>query len=230
MRATTLFVSILLLPTSLSAGGKWLTENIQQQYEIQFSASQGVTPLWLNANRYGLSSLNDCNGYARVTLERETRGISPYRTLDSYRYRPNQEDSQEKYIYNKGLKVGYGLDLVAPIGYKDPNHTTHFIIQQAYLDIQLGHGQLTIGSRQQPMELRNNRLASGAQTFGINARPVPQVRLGLHDFWSLPYTRGWVSIKGHISYGLMTDGQWQKDFTAHQSKWTEQVLYHEKAG
>ena len=80
------------------------------------------------------------------------------------------------------------------------------------------------------MELKNNRLSSGAQTLGINARPVPQVRLSLPEYWRLPIANGWLHLKGHIALGRFTDDQWMKTFTKQQSKYTEKVLYNSKAG
>ena len=66
--------------------------------------------------------------------------------------------------------------------------------------------------------------------MGINARPVPQARLALPDYWVVPGTKGWISVKGHIAYGKTTDEGWQKDFTMQKSRFTEDVLYHSKAG
>ena len=46
----------------------------QKKGEFEYSAethgsfSHGKTPLWLNANKYGLSSLDETNGYIRGTL------------------------------------------------------------------------------------------------------------------------------------------------------------------
>ena len=80
------------------------------------------------------------------------------------------------------------------------------------------------------MELKNNELSSGSQTLGINARPVPQVRLALSDYWTLPFANGWLHLKGHIAYGMMTDQNWQHNFTAKQSKYTDRALFHSKAG
>ena len=42
------------------------TAQIELRTEAQLSASDGTTPLWLNANKYGLSSLDKTNGYARI--------------------------------------------------------------------------------------------------------------------------------------------------------------------
>jgi hypothetical protein len=87
-----------------------------------------------------------------------------------------------------------------------------------------------VGAKEQPMELKNQELSTGSQTLGINARPVPQVRLALPDYWAIPGTRKWLSLKGHIAYGMYTDDNWQKDFTSEKHRYTEHALYHSKAG
>ena len=177
-------------------------KGLEYKVEMQGSLSKGKTPLWLNANKYGLSSLETANGYLRGGIER-----------------PLSTDEGQKF----GL--GYGLDVVVPI-----NYTSKAVIQQAYVEGRWWHGTLTIGAKEQPMELKNNELSSGSQTLGINARPIPQVRLALPDYWTLPFANGWLHLKGHVAYGMMTDQNWQHDFTAKQSKYTDRALFHSKAG
>ena len=179
-----------------------LADGLGYKVETQASVSKGKTPLWLNANKYGLSSLDKTNGYVRAAVER-----------------PLSTDSMRRWA------VGYGLDLVAPLHY-----TSNVVVQQAYAEARWLHGTLTIGSKQQPMALKNSRLSSGSQTLGINARPVPQVRLALPEYWTLPFGGHWLHLKGHVAYGMMTDGSWQEDFTARKSKYSGHVLYHSKAG
>ena len=176
--------------------------NIQYKVEMQGSFSGNKTPLWLNANRYGLSSLEKVNGYIRGTLER-----------------PLSTDDGRKW----GL--GYGVDVAFPV-----NYTSNVVIQQAYVEGRWWHGSLTIGAKEQPMELKNMSLSTGAQTLGINARPVPQVRIALPEYWTLPFANGWLHLKGHIAYGMMTDDSWQHGFTNKNSKYSDKVLYHSKAG
>lgn len=185
-----------------ASGGIKPFEGLHYGVELQSSASKGKTPLWLNANRYGLSSLDRFNGYLRADV-----------------YRPLQTDSVRKW----GL--GYALDVAVPY-----NFTSNFVVQQAYVEGRWLHGVLSVGSKEYPMELKNNALSSGSQTLGINARPVPQVRLALPEYWKVPLTRGWLSLKGHVAYGMMTDDSWQHDFTAKKSKYSDHVLYHSKAG
>lgn len=178
--------------------GKGLTYST----EVQVSAASNKTPLWLNANKYGLSSLEKGNGYMRAAVER-----------------PLQADSARRWA------IGYAVDIAVPAGY-----TSDFIVQQAFVEARWLHGTLGIGSKEYPMELKNQRLSSGSQTLGINARPVPQVRIALPEYWQLPFAKGWLHVKGHIAYGIMTDDSWQHEFTGKRSKYADDVLYHSKAG
>lgn len=177
--------------------------DINAYAEAQTTVGNGRNPLWLNANKYGLSSLDSDNGYLRMAVERDVAADSCRR-----------------------WGVGYGLDVAAAY-----NNTSTLIVQQAYFEGRYKLGTLTVGSKQQPMELRDNELSSGAQTLGINARPVPQVRLGLNDYWTIPILGRWFAFKGHLAFGMMTDGNWQESFAkGTPNKWNKKTRYHQKAG
>ena len=183
-------------------GAIHLVEGLAYQVEAQAAFAKGKTPLWLNANKYGLSSLDETNGYLRASAIRPLR-------IDSLRR----------------WGVGYGLDVAVPYHY-----TSNVVVQQAFAEMKWLHGALTVGSKEYPMEMKNQTLSSGAQTLGINARPIPQVRLAFHDYAPIPLTNGWVHLKGHIAYGMMTDENWQHDFTQKRHDYTDGLLYHSKAG
>ena len=194
--------SLLLMLITIPAWSQTLSEGLEQSYELQMSVSKNHTPLWLNANRYGLSSLRSTNGYVRGRVER-----------------PLGVDA------DKVWGMGYGLDLAVPLHY-----TSHFVIQQCYAEVRYKHGVLTLGQKQQPMELKDMELSSGSQTFGINARPIPGFRLSFPDYWNIPGLGGWLAIKGHFSYGRMTDGRFEEDWTEGEKHYAEHVRYHSKSG
>lgn len=198
--------SILLIMSShlaVCAQQRQLFDSLHYRAELQATLSSGDhMPLWLNANKYGLSSLKTTNGYLRGAIER-----------------PLSADGGRKW------GVGYGVDLAVAAGF-----TSTFVVQQAYVEGRWLKGVLTVGAKEQPMELKNQELSSGSQTLGINARPVPQVRLALPDYWTIPHTRNWLAVKGHIAYGMTTDDGWQKDFVAPHERYTQNTLYHSKAG
>lgn len=179
-----------------------LKNDVEYNVEMQASMANNKTPLWLNANKYGLSSLEKNNGYMRAAV-----------------IRPLQADSVRRWA------IGYCLDMAAAM-----NYTSDVVVQQAYVEARWLHGVLTVGAKEYPMELKNQKLSSGSQTLGINARPVPQVRLALPQYWQLPIGGGWLHLKGHVAYGMMTDDSWQHEFTGKQSKYADNLLYHSKAG
>ena len=179
-----------------------LDNNIGYKVEMQSSFSKDKTPLWLNANKHGLSSLKEFNGYVRGAV-----------------IRPLSTDSARRWA------IGYGVDVAVPV-----NYTSNVVVQQAFAEARWLHGVLSVGAKEYPMELKSQTLSSGSQTLGINARPVPQVRIALPEYWTIPWTKRWLHLKGHIAYGMMTDDGWQHDFTNKKQKYADHVLYHSKAG
>lgn len=178
-----------------------LDEGLGYRVQMQGSVSDNRTPLWLNANHNGLSSLEKTNGYLRAAIERNL-------STDSLRQ----------------WGVGYALDIAAAYHF-----TSKPIVQQAYVEGRWMKGVLTIGAKEWPMEMKNDQLSSGSQTLGINARPVPQVRVALNQWWNI-FGMRWLALKGHIAYGMLTDGNWEEDFTNAKTKYGKKVLYHSKAG
>ncbi|MBR1558022.1 MAG: hypothetical protein IJ647_09740, partial [Prevotella sp.] len=58
-------------PLAIYGQQRLLTDSLHYSVELQATLSSGDhTPLWLNANRYGLSSLKTENGYLRGSVSR----------------------------------------------------------------------------------------------------------------------------------------------------------------
>ena len=180
-----------------------LFDDVEYAVEMQATFSDGDhNPLWLNANKYGLSSVERNNGYLRAGV---------FRNLEA--------DS----LRNWG--IGYGADLAVA-----ENFTSRFIVQQAFVEGRYKKGVLTVGSKHQHLNMKNDELSSGSQTLGINARPFPQVRVDLPQYINIPGFKGWLGFRGHLAYGMQTDDNWQKSFTNKENKYTEHTLFHSKAG
>lgn len=200
MKFSKLFLSLTLLSILPLSSFAQFTKGMNYAVETGVNFSGGdYTPFWLVSNKQGLSSVTKNNGYLRAGI-----------------FRPLEEDKRFSYAF--------GLDLAGAY-----NFSSSFIIQQAYVDLKYAFLGLSIGSKERNGELRNQQLSSGALTFSGNARPVPQVRIGIPEYWSIPGTKGFLAIKGHVAYGMFTDDNWQVDFVKNHNKYTEHVLYHSKA-
>lgn len=181
-----------------------LLQDIEYKAEAvgTFSFNSRHTPLWLNSNKYGLGGVKESNGHIRAGV-----------------FRNYGNDSTRKW------KIGYGADLA--VAY---NYTGDFIVQQLYTDFGYKKLFLSVGAKERHANLKNDELSSGSQTFGINARPIPEVRIELPEYISISNKCKWFALRGHIGYGITTDGNWQKSFSSKGNRYTKKVLYHSKSG
>lgn len=174
-------------------------DSLYYRVEGEVSFSGGKhTPFWLVNNRQGLSSIKKNNGYLRGGI-----------------FRPVDE--------NKRFSWGAGADIAGAY-----NFTSSFIIQQLYGEVKYRSLRLLAGSKEIQGEFNNPKLSSGNLLYSGNARPIPQIRLGMPRYTIVPWTKNWLSVKGYIAYGMFTDDNWQKDFISPGAKHTKHVLYHSK--
>ena len=198
-------LNVFLLFSILSAGlVKAQPDTSSLTYRLELGATGGngtYAPLWLTANRYGLSSTNPNSGYLRA-------GIA----------------------YNKqfshGWRIEAGLDMAGGI-----HHTPPVSIHQIYTDFSCKMLTLSVGSKERPgfPLAKNTALSSGMMVEGPNTQPVPQVRGEIKEYLNVPGTKGWFAFKGHIAYGSFPENGWQKDFVRPGQYYVKNVLYHSKS-
>lgn len=198
------FCVLLFVMNEGSAQVDRLAEDVEYGISATGIAGSGDdAPFWFVSNRYGLIDNQDNQGVVRARIQRDVKA-----------------DSLRKW------RIGYGLDLAVPI-----NQESKFILQQAYADFQYKAMRLSVGQKERPLELKNQALSSGGQVTGINARPIPQIRIELPEFWTIPRTGDWLAVKAHIAYGAYTDNRWQRKFNnSTNNLYTANSRFHSKAG
>ena len=197
----------LILPVLLFALPAQAQKNewgkIKYELQTEVVASKGKhAPFWLASNRHGLSSLKNNN--ANITA-----GI--FRDFDNKR----------------GFTWAYGAEIAGAW-----NHSSPFYIQQLYADVKYNCWELSIGSKERYSENKHKTLSGGGLTFSPNARPIPQVRFGINEYTPVNWLfKGWIEVKGHISYGRQTDDNFQQSHMKNapeKSRYIKNVLFHEK--
>ncbi len=194
---------MLLVPLGASSQAKRLIEDVQYGVSLRGTGSSGDNaPFWFTNNRYGLGAVRNNTFLARTYIKRDAEA-------DSLR----------------NWRIGYGADVAAGYG-----NQSEFCIQQAYVDFQWKMLRLSLGQKQRASELKREELSTGGMTLGINARPLPQVRLEMPDFWDIPGTKGWLGFKAHIAYGWYTDNRWQRNWNAGGPElYTQNSMFHSKS-
>lgn len=156
------------------------------------------TPFWMMNNTSGVTSDKNNSGYLRLGL-----------------FKNVAED--KKFSYSFGLEVVGAYRNEAPI-----------YLQQAYFDAKLKNWSIFAGAREEKTMLWDEELSSGGMINSGNSRPIPQIYIGLPQFTEIPGLKGWLSVRGGISYGWYVDYLYQKDFKADGMQYTKNLLYHRK--
>lgn len=172
------------------------------RYKIEATgtiAGEKTPPTWHLSNRQGLSGDVARFGYLRTALE----------------------GTQE---LGGDFGLDWGVDVVA-----GKNLTSTLFVQQAFADISWKMLALSAGQKERWGELKNHRLSSGGLVESGNARPIPQIRIEIPEYYDFFGTNGWFKLRGHLAYGWFTDGEWQKDWVAQDMARTVGVRYHSKA-
>lgn len=178
-----------------------LGKDITYAVELHGETSDGdVAPFWFTSNKYGVSSIDPSSGYIRGTIKRSI-----------------EADSTRKWA------IGYAADFAIA-----RNHV-YEDIQQLYGEVQYMGLRLLVGAKELPMEFANPELSTGDMVMSTNSHPIPQIRLEIPDYWSVPGTNGWLGVKAHIAYGWFTDNSWRKSFVKPTNSYTQNSHYHSKA-
>lgn len=112
-----------------------------------------------------------------------------------------------EHTLSKDFTLFGAVDAIASV------HADHKLyLQQCYanLDYQKKFF-LEIGSREEKPVLRNDLLSSGSFVKGTNAKPIPQIHFGTNDFWTIPYTKGWMQMNFDFGYGKFLDSDYHED-------------------
>ena len=192
----------LFICISLLIAGAVSAQTITNRNEFVVAGGSGdYAPFWHFSNRNGVNSYKPHSSFLRVAAE----GEHPF--------------SKHNLSLDWGVDVVSGYNLDAPV-----------FIQQAYLDASWKKLTLSIGQKERHCIMKNTRLSTGGLFESGNARPVPQVRLEVPEFWEVGGPGSWFSLRGHLAYGWFTDGAWQEGFVAEGAQRTSGVLYHSKSG
>ncbi len=130
-------------------------------------------------------------------------------------------------LLGKDWKLSGTVDMIASV---HADHKTY--LQQCFANLSWKGFFLEAGSRELPPVLRNERLSVGHFAKGINAKPVPQVHIGTNDFWTVPYTKGWLQIHFDGGYGKLMDNNYREEaFMKNPQvnpRYSNGAFYHQK--
>lgn len=145
------------------------------------------------------------------------QGISSIKNNNGYLHFAALGDAS----FNHDFKVGYGLDIGVGAGLE-----SDIFVHQLYCDLDYAWLGMSMGMKERWND-KNRYLSSGALTWSGNCRPIPEIRAGIPDYVRMPFFGRWLSVKGHIGYGRLTDDRWRRQHG--NGAYTEGILFHSKS-
>lgn len=104
----------------------------------------------------------------------------------------------------------YGFNLIGALGEKNEAYFNEYFAKLKFQKM-----QLSIGA-ERPIERFDGLSATnGSIIFSGNASPIPMLTGRLTDFVDVPFTRGYLSFKGSISHGWMSNERYVQDTYLH---------------
>ena len=172
---------------------------------------------------------NHCFYFASVHLNAGNSELAPY-----YISSNNGGNITQQYsalvtaslykLMNRSKRFSWGAGLEAWGGYASSagyqrykgdgqfevqkQHPARAWIQQAYVEAKYRSIFAVAGQAYKSSPLVNGRLSSGDLVWSNNARPPVGLRAGFIDFQNIPFTKGWVQIKGEFGYFRELDDKW----------------------
>lgn len=93
-------------------------------------------------------------------------------------------------------------------------------LQEGFLNIHFGSLQLKAGKEEYTITQYSDELGSGSYYLSTNARPIPRIGIGFYDYVDVPFTKGYLQVKGLLNQGVLDDNRGPRG--------TRNPLFHEK--
>ncbi|WP_119080295.1 capsule assembly Wzi family protein [Chitinophaga alhagiae] len=150
-------------------------------------ATQEYLPLWLTVKRFG-------------TISDRKSDLSTYlRLRNAHRF------GQEEDFY-----LRYGISLY------NNNHFRDVFFEEAFARVGYRKWEIRGGRYEEMLGEADQELSSGAWGISGNALPIPKIGIALTEYADVPFTNGWLQVKGQFSHGWMGKEQYIRNAYLHE--------------
>lgn len=114
------------------------------------------------------------------------------------------------YTKSKTFDYSFGIDAATSMQYTD-----YALINQYYASVKYSKFQLLIGAKNPEILYNGLSFVDNSIIMAGNARAYPKIEFSSMGYLEVPYTHGWISVKGVFSNGWMLDDRYVKDVMLH---------------
>lgn len=150
------------------------------KYEVGFTgvgSTGAYAPFWLQSANYGQISASPNSANVNVGFSKDF--------------------NKKSAVFDYGFKADILLQTY--------DNKTKAYFHEAYLKARFSVLDLIVGAREEHLGTQDSSLSCGGFLFSKNARPMPKITLGIEHFTPVPFTKGYLEVKGAVAHGWFTD-------------------------
>jgi len=155
---------------------------------IGLTSTGQYSPFWLQSEQYGKISSSPNSADLLVGV--------------------NKDFNRNQQLFNYGFKA----DLLI----QTDNTKSNVYFQELYAKARFLVFDFIVGAREEHFGNQDSTLSCGGFLFSNNARPMPKVVIGIEHFTPVPFTNGFLEIKGALAQGWFTDNIYVRGLLLHQ--------------
>ena len=197
------FVTLLLFCAAFSFVSA--QEETQYRYFAESNLMLGggdFAPFWFVSNRHGTVSKLPQDFSLRMAFFKDFK----------------KQNEQPTFLFGYQWDYAFGLDLIGAFNGKINS------LHQAYAKVSYGPFVAALGNFEVIYGNQDFALSSGGFGWSGNSRPLPRLDIGIAEFTEVPFTKGWLELKGVFSNGFMAD----KRYVLNQTEPARRIKYDEE--
>lgn len=197
-RLSVSLLTLLLLTLNSSALADNLDTVLWNATTTVNAGSGDFAPTYMAANRYGTITQAG-SAYESLTVSK------PMSTTNG------------RFSFGFGVQAWFGTgsptdyrryDAATGLWSDNAQHPANAWLQELYASVRWRSLFAIAGLFDYDRSIFSSATGSGDLVLSRNARGIPQLRIGFHDFVDVPLTQGWLQVQGEIAYGKFADSKW----------------------
>ena len=185
-RVKVFFLFGLMISSVLSV---YAQDSIYYKIGVSGIASSGeIAPFWLHSNRFGMYSMSPFSSTNFGEIGKEFK--------------------------NSGSCFDYGFKANGQLRFDEKGASVY--LHEYYAKVRgFGFLDLIVGAREEYLGCQDSILSSGGFLFSTNSRPMPKITIGIEEYTAIPFTKGYIQIKGALVHGWMNDTRYVENTLLH---------------
>jgi hypothetical protein len=168
-----LFIIAIILPTKVVSQNN---EKVYYQVKLSGVGSIGnASPFLFQSQNYGQITADKNSTYSNIVLGKDL--------------------NKNKKYFDISFKIN---SLIRTSNNEKPNIYLHEYYTKVHI---LNFLDIAAGSKEEILGTQDSTLSGGGLLFSKNTRPMPKLTLGIEQYTNIPFTKGFIQIKGVVSHG-----------------------------